>query len=96
MIHGMCGGVFQAQVVEKLEDFIEEVSNAKIDDSESQLSFIRYSLILDGAYLSYYSIKIIKEEAQALKFPKFWMEEVQNRNIFVAEVGDALFNITTM
>jgi hypothetical protein len=51
---------------------------------------------LDGAYLSYYSIKIIKEEAQALKFPKFWMEDVQNRNIFVAEVGDALFNITTM
>jgi hypothetical protein len=32
----MCGSVFQAQVVEKLEDFIE-VSNGKIDDLESQL-----------------------------------------------------------
>jgi hypothetical protein len=51
---------------------------------------------LDGAYLFYYSIKIILEEVQALKFPKFWMEEVQNRNIFVAEVGDGLFNIATM
>jgi hypothetical protein len=36
MINRMCGSVFQAQVVEKLEDFIE-VSNAKIDDLESQL-----------------------------------------------------------
>lgn len=66
----MCDSVFQKQVVEKLEDFIEEVSNAKIDDSESQLSLIHYSLILDGAYLFYYSIKIFKEEVQALKIPK--------------------------
>jgi hypothetical protein len=36
MINRMCGSVFQAQVVEKLEDFIE-VSNGKIDDLESQL-----------------------------------------------------------
>lgn len=59
-IHRIWDGEFQPQVVEKFENFIEEVSNSKFEEValESQLSLIEYSHVIDSAYLFYYSIEV--------------------------------------